>query len=163
VISGCSQAGQSVFLLDNGVHSFTLARPCPDGLTSLQISNGLHVTSGGGHPVILAGRARQIAPRDNPVDRWMPLLGDPTEGLPVAPLGELAQQLRVERASSAGAVTGDVGISVSVAQGESSLSGAGRTDAVDDLTRGRGLDFPTDGCVLDVGAVNRQARSGILC
>jgi len=41
--------------------------------------------------------------------------------------------------------------------------GAERTDAGSDLVIGRDVDFPTDGCVLDVGAVNRQARSGILC
>jgi hypothetical protein len=38
------------------------------------------------------------------------LLGDAGEGLPVAPLGEPAQQLRVELASSAGAVMVDVDI-----------------------------------------------------
>jgi hypothetical protein len=43
------------------------------------------------------------------------------------------------------------------------LGGAERTGAGSDLTKGRDVDFPTDGCVLDVGAVNRQARSGILC
>jgi len=46
----------------------------------------------------------------------MPLLGDAGEGLSVAPLGEPAQQLRVELASSAGAVMGDVDIPVSAAQ-----------------------------------------------
>ena len=53
---------------------------------------------------------------DKPVDRWMPLLGDAGEGLSVAPLGEPAQQLRVELSSSAGAVMGDVDIPVSAAQ-----------------------------------------------
>jgi hypothetical protein len=49
-----------------------------------------------GDPVILRGRARQVAGPENPVDRWMPLLGDAGEGLPIAPLGEPAQQeLRV--------------------------------------------------------------------
>jgi hypothetical protein len=43
------------------------------------------------------------------------------------------------------------------------LGGGERADAGSDLTKGRDVDFPTDGCVLDVGAVNRQARSGILC
>jgi len=43
------------------------------------------------------------------------LLGDAGEGLPGAPLGDPAQQLRVELASSAGAVMGDVDIPVSVA------------------------------------------------
>jgi hypothetical protein len=43
------------------------------------------------------------------------LLGDAGEGLPVAPLGEPAQELRVELAYSAGAVLGDVVIPVSVA------------------------------------------------
>jgi len=46
----------------------------------------------------------------------MPLLGDAGEGLSVAPLGEPAQQLRVELSSSAGAVMGDVDIPVSAAQ-----------------------------------------------
>jgi hypothetical protein len=40
VVSGCSRVGQSVLLLDNVVHSFTLMRPCSDGLTSLRISSG---------------------------------------------------------------------------------------------------------------------------
>jgi len=43
------------------------------------------------------------------------------------------------------------------------LGGAERTDAGSDLTNGRDVDVPTDGCVLDAGALNRQARSGILC
>jgi len=43
----------------------------------------------------------------------MPLLGDAGEGLSVAPLGEPAQQLRVELSSSAGTVMGDVDIPVS--------------------------------------------------
>ena len=43
------------------------------------------------------------------------LLGDAGEGLPVAPLGEPAQELHVELGSSAGAVLGDVDIPVSVA------------------------------------------------
>jgi hypothetical protein len=63
----------------------------------------------------LAGRAQQVAGAENPVDRWMPLLGDAGEGLPIAPLGELAQELRVELGSSAGAVMGGVDIPISVA------------------------------------------------
>ena len=43
------------------------------------------------------------------------------------------------------------------------LGDAERTDAGSDLTKGRDVDVPTDGCVLDAGALNRQARSGILC
>jgi hypothetical protein len=44
----------------------------------------------------------------------MPLLGDAGEGLPVAPLGEPAQELRVELGSFAGAVMGGVDIPISV-------------------------------------------------
>lgn len=40
------------------------------------------------------------------------------------------------------------------------LGGADRIDAGSDVTKGRDVDFPTDGSVLDVGAVNREARSG---
>jgi hypothetical protein len=43
------------------------------------------------------------------------------------------------------------------------VGGAEPIDARSHLVNGRDVDFPTDGCVLDVGAVNRQARSGILC
>jgi len=32
VVSGFSQVGQSVFLMDNDVHSPTLVRPCSAGL-----------------------------------------------------------------------------------------------------------------------------------
>jgi hypothetical protein len=49
------------------------------------------------------------------VDRRTPLLGEAREGLPVAPLDEPAQELRVELASSAGAVTGAVDLPASVA------------------------------------------------
>jgi hypothetical protein len=45
----------------------------------------------------------------------MPLPGDAGEGMPIAPLGEPAQELRVEVASSAGAAMGDVDMPVSVA------------------------------------------------
>ncbi|MGB7867445.1 MAG: hypothetical protein WBM01_04020 [Mycobacterium sp.] len=70
---------------------------------------------------------------------------------------------------------GDVDIPVSVArwkaarrliislEDEPFLGDAERTDAGSDLTKGRDVDVPTDGCVLDAGALNRQARSGILC
>jgi hypothetical protein len=72
VVSGCSQVGQSVFLLDNDVHSFTLVRPCSAGLTSLRIFSGPRPTCGGGdgraNRSILAGRARQIAAR---ITRWI--------------------------------------------------------------------------------------------
>jgi len=118
MVSGSSQVGQSVFLLDNDVHSFTLVRPCSGGLTSLRIFCGPHVTCGGGDGRpnrSLAGRAQQVAGAENRVDRWMPLLGDAGEGLPIAPLGELAQELRVALGSSAGAVMGGVDIPISVA------------------------------------------------
>jgi hypothetical protein len=111
----------------------------------------------------------------------------PGEGLPVAALGEPAQQLRVELASSAGAVMVvvhiDTGLSrplernqtlqwlpiskaddlVTSLEYEPFVGGAEPTDARSHLTNGRDVDFPTDRCVLDVGTVNRQARSGILC
>jgi hypothetical protein len=43
------------------------------------------------------------------------------------------------------------------------LGDAERTDAGSDLTKGRDVDVPTEGCVLDAGAPDRQARGGILC
>jgi hypothetical protein len=43
------------------------------------------------------------------------------------------------------------------------VGGAEPIDARSHLTKGRDVDFPTDGCVLDVGSLHRQARSGILC
>jgi hypothetical protein len=43
------------------------------------------------------------------------------------------------------------------------VGGAKPTDARSHLISGRDVDFPTDRCVLDVGAVNRQACTGILC
>jgi hypothetical protein len=43
------------------------------------------------------------------------------------------------------------------------VGGAEPIDARSHLTNGWDVDLPTDGGVLDVGAVNRQARSGILC
>jgi hypothetical protein len=88
VVSGFSQVGQGVFLMDNDVHSPTLVRPCSGGLTSLRILSGLHVSCGRGHgraTVILADRARQIAPRITPVDRWMPLLTAPAQQSRVEP------------------------------------------------------------------------------
>jgi hypothetical protein len=42
------------------------------------------------------------------------------------------------------------------------VGGAEPTDARGHLTNGRDIDFPADRCVLDVGAVNLQARSGVL-
>jgi hypothetical protein len=100
--------------------------------------------------------------------------GDAGEGSWVAPLGEPAQKLRVELASSAGAGDGrcrhtglgrpleggqaprwlptreadDLIISL---EDEPFLGGAERTDAGSDLTKGRDVDFPTDGCVLALG------------
>jgi hypothetical protein len=69
VASGSTQLGQSVFLLDSGVHSSTLVRVCSDGLTSLRISSGPYD----------AGRGSANRPRRKP------LLGDAGEGLPAAP------------------------------------------------------------------------------
>ena len=40
VVSGCSYVGQSLFLLDNGVLSYTLVRPCSDGLMPLRFLSG---------------------------------------------------------------------------------------------------------------------------
>ncbi len=43
------------------------------------------------------------------------------------------------------------------------VGGAEPIDARSHLVNGRDVDLPTDRRVLDVGAVNRQTRSGILC
>ena len=114
-------------------------------------------------------------------------LGDAGEGLPVAALGEPAQQLSVELASCAGAVMVDVDIDTGLSrplegsqalqwlpirkaddliislEDEPFVGGAEPIDARSHLISGRDFDLPTDRRVLDVGAVNRQARSGILC
>jgi hypothetical protein len=114
-------------------------------------------------------------------------LSDAREGSPVAALGEPPQQLRAELASCAGAVMVvvhiDTGLSrplesnqtlqwlpirkandLSVSlEDEPLVGGAEPIDARSHLTNGWDVDLPTDGGVLDVGAVNRQARSGILC
>jgi hypothetical protein len=89
VVSGFSQVGQSVLLMDNDVHSPTLVRPCSDGLTSLRIFSGPYPTCGGGdgraNRSILAGRVQQVAPRITLVDRWMPLLSEPAQQSRVEP------------------------------------------------------------------------------
>jgi hypothetical protein len=114
-------------------------------------------------------------------------LGDAGEGLPVAALGEPAQQSRLELASSAGAMMVDVDIDTGLGrpleggqalqwlpirkaddpinslEDEPFVGSAEPTDARSHLSSGRDVDFPTDRCVLDEGAVNRQARSGIPC
>jgi len=112
-------------------------------------------------------------------------LSDAGEDLPVAALGEPAQQLRVELASCAGAVMVVVHIDTGLSrplegnqtlqwlpirkaddpivslEDEPFVGGAKPTDARSHFGDGRDVEFPTDRCVLDVGAVNRQARSGI--
>ena len=80
-------------------------------------------------------------------------LGDTGEGLPVAALGEPAQQLPIRKTD---------GLIISL-EDESFVGGAKPIDARSHLTNGWDVDLPTDGGVLDVGAVNRQARSGIPC
>ena len=52
---------------------------------------------------------------------------------------------------------------ISSLEDEPVLGGAEGTDAGSDLINGRDVDFETDGCVLAVGTVNRQARGGMLC
>jgi hypothetical protein len=109
----------------------------------------------------------------------------PAKALPIA-LGEPAQQLRAELASCAGAVTVDVDIDTGLSrplegsqalqwlpireaddliislEDEPFVGGTKPIDARSHFGNGRDVDFPTDRCVLDVGAVNRQERSGIL-
>jgi hypothetical protein len=105
-----------------------------------------------------------------------------------ATLGEPAQQLRVELASSASAVMVDVDIETGLRrplegsqalqrlatlgktddlvislEDEPFVGGAKPIDARSHLTNGRDVDFPIDRCGLDIGAVDRQARGGILC
>jgi hypothetical protein len=101
-------------------------------------------------------------------------------------LGEPAQQLRVELASSAGAVMVDVDIDTGLSrpleggqalqwlpirkaddlvislEDEPIVGGAEPIDARSHLISGRDVDFPTDRCVLDVRAINRHTRSRIL-
>jgi hypothetical protein len=101
------------------------------------------------------------------------------------PLGEPAQGLRVEVASSAGAAMGDVDMPVPVARWTAARRFSGCPCKTDDLIvsledepvlggaephrcgqrshQRSGVDFATDGCVLQVGAANRQARGAILC
>jgi hypothetical protein len=104
-----------------------------------------------------------------------------------APLGEPSQQLRVELASSASAVMVDVDIDTGLGrplegsqalqrlptrktdaliislEDEPFVGGAKPIDARSHVGNGRDVDFPTDRCGLDIGAVDRQARGGILC
>jgi len=114
-------------------------------------------------------------------------LSDAGEGLPIAALGKPPQHLRVELASCAVAVMAvvhiDTGLSrplegnqtlqwlpirkaddlVTSLEDEPFVGGAKPIDARSHLTNGRDVDLPTDGGVLDVGTVNRQACGGILC
>ena len=109
--------------------------------------------------------------------------------MPIAALGEPPQQLRVQIASRAGAVMVGIDIDTGLSrplegrellqwlpirkandlsvslEDEPLVGGAEPIDARSHLTNGWSwdVDLPTDGGVLDVGAVKRQARSGILC
>ena len=113
-------------------------------------------------------------------------LSDAGEGLPIAALGKPPQHLRVELASCAVAVMAvvhiDTGLSrplegnqtlqwlpirkaddlVTSLEDEPFVGGAKPTDARSHFGDGRDVEFPTDRCVLDVGAVNRQTRTGVL-
>jgi hypothetical protein len=83
----------------------------------------------------------------------------------VAPVGEPSQQLRVQLATSAGAVTLNVDIdtglsgplerSKALLEYEPFVGGVEPSDARSHLTNGRDVDFPTDGGVQDAGAVAR--------
>jgi hypothetical protein len=107
-------------------------------------------------------------------------LSDAGEGLPIASLGEPAQQLRVELASSASAVMVDVDIDTGLGrpleggqalqrlpirktddliiplEDEQFVCGAKHIDARSHFGNGRDVDFPTDRCGLHKGAVDRQ-------
>jgi len=64
--------GQSVFLLDSGVHSSRLVRPGSDGLTPLRIFGTPHLFCGDGDDLAnrssWVGRARQVAAPEDPLD-----------------------------------------------------------------------------------------------
>ena len=114
-------------------------------------------------------------------------LSDAGEGLLVAARGESAQQLSIEFASSAGAVMADVHIDTGLngpLEGSQALEwlavresddllfkledkpfvgGAETGDTSGHLGYRWDVNFPADRGVLDVGAVNRSAGSGILC
>jgi hypothetical protein len=113
-------------------------------------------------------------------------LSDAGEGSSIATLGESAQQLRVQFAAAAGAVMVDVDIDTGLSrplegtqalqrlsvgeaddlilafQDEPFVGGAQSGDTRSHLLYRRHFDFPTDGRVLDVGAVNRHAGARIL-